>query len=103
MIDGASRRVWNLQSDNPVLHMIQQIRDEAHRFALTGHKARRDKARKLSKLDGVSGIGPKRKRDLLRHFGSAAGVQNASMEELRKVKGINEAVAQRIYDHFKDR
>ena len=99
LIDGQSFRQWNLRSDDPALHLIQQIRDEAHRFAITGHRAKRDKARKISKLDGIAGVGPKRKRDLLRHFGSAAGVQSANIEELQKVLGINAAMANRIYEH----
>ncbi len=85
--------------DDPALHLIQQIRDEAHRFAIAGHRAKRDKTRKISMLDGISGIGPKRKRDLLRHFGSYAGVQSANVTELEKVPGINAAIASRIYEY----
>ena len=99
LIEGRSFRKWNLKSDDPALHLIQQIRDEAHRFAIAGHRAKRDKARNVSKLDGISGIGPKRKRDLLRHFGSYAGVESANVEELEKVSGINAAIATRIYEY----
>ncbi len=99
LIDGESLRKWNLRSDDPALHLIQQIRDEAHRFAITGHRAKRDKIRIASKLDGISGIGPKRKRELLRHFGSFAGVESANVEELEKVLGINKAIANRIYEY----
>ena len=99
LIDGRSLRKWSLKPDDPALHLIQQIRDEAHRFAVAGHRAKRDKARKISMLDGISGIGPKRKRDLLRHFGSYAGVQSANVKELEKVPGINSAIASRIYEY----
>ncbi len=99
LIDGKSLRKWKLRSDDPVLHLIQQIRDEAHRFAITGHRAKRDKIRIVSKLDDISGIGPKRKRELLRHFGSFAGVESANVEELEKVIGINKAIANRIYEY----
>ena len=99
LIDGRSLRKWSLKPDDPALHLIQQIRDEAHRFAIAGHRAKRDKTRKISMLDGISGIGPKRKRDLLRHFGSYAGVQSANVKELEKVPGINAAIASRIYEY----
>ena len=99
LIEGRTFRKWSLKSDDPALHLIQQIRDEAHRFAIAGHRAKRDKARNVSKLDGISGIGPKRKRDLLRHFGSYAGVESANVEELEKVSGINAAIATRIYEY----
>ncbi len=99
LIDGRSLRKWSLKPDDPALHLIQQIRDEAHRFAIAGHRAKRDKTRKISMLDGISGIGPKRKRDLLRHFGSYAGVQSANVTELEKVPGINAAIASRIYEY----
>ena len=99
LIDGRSLRKWSLKPDDPALHLIQQIRDEAHRFAIAGHRAKRDKKRKSSMLDGISGIGPKRKRDLLRHFGSYAGVQSANVTELEKVPGINAAIASRIYEY----
>ena len=99
LIDGRSLRKWSLKSDDPALHLIQQIRDEAHRFAIAGHRAKRDKARKVSRLDGIPGIGPKRKRDLLRHFGSYTGVKSANVKELEKVAGINAAIATRIYEY----
>ncbi|MFV0477454.1 MAG: excinuclease ABC subunit UvrC [Parahaliea sp.] len=95
--DGTERQ---LPGDNAALHLIQYVRDEAHRFAITGHRARRDKARKRSQLEGIAGVGAKRRRELLRHFGSAQGVGNASVDELRKVSGINARLAQQIYDHL---
>jgi excinuclease ABC subunit C len=100
LLNGATGRERQLGVDNPALHLIQQIRDEAHRFAITGHRARRDKARKRSTLEDISGVGAKRRRDLLRHFGSAAGVENANIEELKKVSGISATMAQQIYDHL---
>ncbi len=99
LIDGRSLRKWSLKPDDPALHLIQQIRDEAHRFAIAGHRAKRDKGRKISMLDGIPGIGPKRKRGLLRHFGSYAGVKSANIKELEKVPGIDAAIASRIYEY----
>lgn len=79
------------------LHLIQHIRDEAHRFAITGHRQRRAKSRTRSELDEIDGIGPKRKRELLAHFGSVAGVRGASRSELAKVPGVSEALAETIH------
>jgi excinuclease ABC subunit C len=100
LIDGETGTEFRIRADNPALHLIQQIRDEAHRFAISGHRGRRDKARKQSSLEGIPGIGAKRRRELLRHFGSAAGVANANVDELRKINGISESLAQTIYDHL---
>ena len=100
LIDGNTGREQQLRGDNPALHLIQQIRDEAHRFAITGHRARRDKARQQSLLESIPGVGAKRRRELLRHFGSAQGVQNANVDELRKISGISATIAQQIYDHL---
>lgn len=100
LIDGDTGRESQLRGDNPALHLIQQIRDEAHRFAITGHRARRAKARKSSLLEGIPGVGAKRRRELLRHFGSAGGVANASVAELKKVGGVSDSLAQTIYDHL---
>ncbi|MEE4204081.1 MAG: excinuclease ABC subunit UvrC [Halieaceae bacterium] len=100
LIDGETGAEFRIRADNPALHLIQQIRDEAHRFAISGHRGRRDKARKQSSLEGIPGIGAKRRRELLRHFGSAAGVANANVDELRKINGISESLAQTIYDHL---
>jgi len=79
------------------LHLIQQIRDEAHRFAITGHKARRDKKRKTSPLQGIPGVGPSRRRDLLKQFGGVVEVKKASVADLMKVSNINKKVAEAIY------
>ena len=100
LLNGSTGRERQLGIDNPALHLIQQIRDEAHRFAITGHRARRDKSRQRSALEDIPGVGAKRRRDLLRHFGSAQGVENANIEELKKVAGINATMAQQIYDHL---
>ena len=100
LLNAATGRECQLGVDNPALHLIQQIRDEAHRFAITGHRARRDKARQRSGLEDIAGVGAKRRRELLRHFGSAQAVENANIEELKKVSGISATMAQQIYDHL---
>ncbi len=89
-----------LPADSPALHLIQQIRDEAHRFAITGHRQRRARSRGRSPLEGIPGIGAKRRRDLLTQFGGWQEVARAGVEDLMKVKGISRALAQRIYDAF---
>jgi excinuclease ABC subunit C len=100
LLNGSTGRERQLRGDHPALHLIQQIRDEAHRFAITGHRARRDKARQRSSLEDIPGVGARRRRELLRHFGSAAAVENANVEELRKISGISATMAQQIYDHL---
>ncbi|WP_369809218.1 helix-hairpin-helix domain-containing protein [Oceanicoccus sp. KOV_DT_Chl] len=82
-----------MPSDSSALHLIQHIRDESHRFAITGHKQRRDKKRRESPLEGIPGVGPKRRRELLRHFGGWQGVSAASVEDLTKLPGISEKLA----------
>jgi excinuclease ABC subunit C len=91
-------RVQSLRADDPALHLIQTIRDEAHRFAITGHRARRGKARTHSTLEDVPGIGPARRKTLLERFGGLQGVAGASVETLAQVPGISRELAQRIYD-----
>ena len=82
---------------SPGLQFIQQVRDEAHRFAITGHRGRRQKARSSSRLEDIAGIGPRRRAALLRHFGGLAGLKAAGEEEIARVEGINAALAARIY------
>ncbi|MGB7651329.1 MAG: excinuclease ABC subunit UvrC [Gallionella sp.] len=94
------REAIRLPSDNPALHLIQQVRDEAHRFAITGHRAKRGKARLVSSLAEISGVGDKRRRNLLTHFGGLREVQQASVEQLCQVDGISLALAEKIYQQL---
>ncbi|EDZ48183.1 excinuclease ABC, C subunit [Rhodobacterales bacterium Y4I] len=92
--------VFALQRNDPVLYFIQRMRDEAHRFAIGTHRAKRAKAVSATPLDEVPGVGASRKRALLAHFGSAKAVSRANLSDLKAVEGISEALAERIYDHF---
>ena len=91
-----------LAADSQALHLVQQIRDEAHRFAITGHRQRRAKARTRSALEDISGIGPKRRARLLRQFGGLQGLARAGIEDIRTVDGISDKLAREIYAAFHD-
>nr|WP_264211044.1 excinuclease ABC subunit UvrC [Leisingera thetidis] len=93
-------RAFALQRNDPVLYFIQRMRDEAHRFAIGTHRAKRAKAMSATPLDEVPGVGASRKRALLAHFGSSKAVSRANLADLRAVEGISDALAERIYDHF---
>ncbi len=94
------REPFQLPPRDPVLYYLQRLRDEAHRFAVTTHRAGRSKALTRSELDDIPGVGTAIKRRLLNHFGSARGVRNASLEDLENAPGIGPAVARRVYGHF---
>jgi len=89
-----------LPADSPALHLIQQVRDEAHRFAITGHRQRRARRRTTSVLQKIDGIGSKRRQALLKNFGGLQGISRAGVEDLARVPGISAELAQRIYDSF---
>ena len=96
----AQHRQLDLDSASPALHLIQQIRDEAHRFAVTGHRQKRARARNVSPLEGIPGVGPRRRQQLLKQFGGIQEVARAGIEDLCKISGISRALAQQIYDVF---
>ncbi|HHZ08911.1 MAG TPA: excinuclease ABC subunit UvrC [Rhizobiales bacterium] len=96
------RGSFSLPVRDPVLYFVQRLRDEAHRFAIGSHRARRKKEMAKSPLDEIAGIGPARKRALLLHFGTAKAVSRAAIEDLMRVEGISESVARLVYDHFHD-
>jgi len=101
LIRGDDGREISLPDNSPALHLVQHIRDESHRFAITGHKARRDKTRRQSTLEGIPGVGAKRRRELLRYFGGLQGVKQAGVEDLRRVPGISEKIALQIYEDLR--
>jgi excinuclease ABC subunit C len=89
-----------LPANSPAMHLLQQIRDEAHRFAIAGHRKQRGKARGVSVLEQIEGVGEKRRQNLLKKMGGLQEVARAGIEDLTKVPGISPALAQKIYDAF---
>ncbi len=102
LIDAMTGTVSRVPADSPALHLIQHIRDESHRFAITGHRAGRDKKRRQSTLEGIEGVGPKRRRELIRYFGGIQEIRKASVDEMTKVQGISKALAETIYAALHD-
>jgi len=100
LLRGDDNRSFQLPPHSPALHLIQHIRNESHRFAITSHRNKRDKKRFESPLEGIAGVGPKRRRDLLKFFGGIQAVRNASIEDLCRAPGINAKIAADIYSAF---
>ena len=98
----AGREPFKLHERDPALYFVQRLRDEAHRFAIGTHRAKRKKDITRSPLDEVAGIGPARKRALLHAFGTAKAIARASLSDLEKVPGVNAATAKRVYDFFNE-
>ncbi|WP_198949414.1 excinuclease ABC subunit UvrC [Halovibrio salipaludis] len=97
LIEALTENRFRVPPDSPALHLIQHIRDEAHRFAITGHRQRRDKKRSSSTLEGIPGVGPRRRRDLINYFGGLQELRKASVGEIAKVRGISETLAESIH------
>ena len=95
-----NNRIIKLEKNNPLLFFMQRLRDEAHRFAIFTHRKKRKKSFLVSPLDEIPGIGRNRKKTLLNHFGSAKTIEGASLEDLKKVDGISELIAKKIYNYF---
>jgi len=101
LLVGNSREIVSLAADSPALHLIQHIRDESHRFAITGHRARRAKVKKTSSLEAIAGIGPKKRQTLIKYMGGLIELKKASVAEIAKVPGISKILAQLIFDSLK--
>ena len=97
------KRPTALRHNDPVLYFVQRLRDEAHRFAIGTHRAKRAKGVSASPLDDIPGVGASRKRALLTHFGSAKAVSRAALSDLKAVDGVSEGLAQKVYDYFHEK
>jgi excinuclease ABC subunit C len=97
LIDAMTGDIYRVPADSPALHLIQHIRDESHRFAITGHRKGRDKKRRTSSLEGIEGVGAKRRRELIHYFGGIQEIRKAGVDEIAKVKGISKVLAESIY------
>ncbi len=97
-----NRAPFQLPLNDPALYYLQRLRDEAHRWAIGAHRAKRSADIVKNPLDEIEGIGPTRKKALLHHFGSAKGVSNAKLKDLEAVEGISAATAQKIFDYFQN-
>ncbi|MFC6049302.1 helix-hairpin-helix domain-containing protein, partial [Methylobacterium hispanicum] len=94
------RPPFRLPPRDPTLYFVQRLRDEAHRFAIGSHRAKRKREMVKNPLDEIAGIGPTRKRALLHHFGTVKAIQRAALEDLAKTPGVNAATARAVYDFF---
>lgn len=103
LIPADTGQPFNLPVNSPALLLIQQIRDEAHRFAITGHRQRRSRQKGQSALEGIPGLGPKRRQQLLKQFGGLREISRAGVDSLSRVEGISRQLAQRIYENFQER
>ena len=97
------RRPFRLRPRDPVLYFVERLRDEAHRFAVSSHRARRRRDIREAGLQEIPGIGPTRKRALLHHFGTLKAIERASLADLSQVPGINEETARKIHDFFHEK
>jgi excinuclease ABC subunit C len=95
-----NEKIFKFEKNDPTLFFLQRLRDEAHRFVINAHRAKRQKGIRRSLLDQINGIGSIRKRALLNHFGSAKAVESASFDEIKSVEGVEEKVAKKIYNFF---
>jgi len=100
IVAGAGQKTYHLKKTSSALHLVQQIRDEAHRFAITGHRQKRSKNRFQSQLEKIPGIGTKRRKALLTYFGGIQGIKRAGIDDLRNVEGISKQLAESVYKHF---
>lgn len=96
----SGRESFALEFQSPIAFYLQNLRDEAHRFAIGTHRQKRAKSVYKSRLDDIDGIGAKRKRDLLNYFGSVEEISQASLKDIEKVSGINKKTAEKIYNYF---